>query len=85
VRITTAERVLGSRATVFLDPHALDGPDITHSVPEERFFRLGQAADGRVLMVAYAVRQDEDNAEKIRIISARHASRRERTAYEGDD
>ena len=38
--------------TVFLDPEALDGPDLAHSADEARFFRLGRAADGRVLMVA---------------------------------
>lgn len=37
--------------TVFLDPEALDGPDLQHSSAEPRFRRLGRAADGRVLMV----------------------------------
>ena len=66
--------------TVFLDGHALDGPDWQHSKDEMRFLRLGRAADGRVLMVAYTLRRSGD-AETIRIISARRASRRERAAY----
>ena len=41
--------------TVFVDPNALDGPDLVHSAVETRYLRLGRAADGRVLMVAYTV------------------------------
>ena len=71
-------------ATVFLDPDALDGPDELHSTAEQRFRRLGRSAEGRVLMVAYTLRRSGD-AETIRIISARRASRRERTAYSAKD
>jgi uncharacterized DUF497 family protein len=67
-------------ATVFGDPDALDGPDLSHSDKESRFLRLGRAMTGRVLIVAYTVRR-RDDGESIRIISARRASRKERTAY----
>jgi uncharacterized DUF497 family protein len=70
--------------TVFLDAKALDGPDLQHSKAERRFLRLGRTADGRLLMVAYTLRRSGD-AETIRIISARWASRRERAAYERKD
>ena len=70
--------------TVFLDGNALDGPDLQHSSTEGRFRRLGQAADGRVLMVAYTLRRSGD-AETTRLISARRASRRERAAYHAKD
>ncbi len=66
--------------TVFGDPDALDGPDLRHSEKESRFLRLGRAATGRVLMVAYTVRRRGDG-ESIRIISARRASRKEQAAY----
>jgi uncharacterized DUF497 family protein len=66
--------------TVFADPDALDGPDLTHSVHEPRFLRVGRSSAGGVLMVAYTVRRSGDG-EAIRIISARRASRRERRAY----
>ena len=66
--------------TVFGDPHALDGPDPRHSEREPRFLRLGRAATGRVLIVAYTVRRRGDG-ESIRIISARRASRKEKAAY----
>jgi uncharacterized DUF497 family protein len=67
-------------ATVFGDPNGLDGPDLRHSGIESRLLRLGRAATGRVLVVAYTVRRRGD-AESIRIISARRASRKERAAY----
>ena len=67
-------------ATVFGDPDALDGPDLSHSEKESRFLRLGRAVTGRVLIVAYTVRR-RDDGERIRIISARRASRKERAAY----
>ena len=66
--------------TVFADPEALDGPDLTHSAHEPRFLRLGRSSASRVLMLAYTVRRSGDG-EAIRIISARRASRKERTAY----
>jgi uncharacterized DUF497 family protein len=67
-------------ATVFADPEALDGPDVQHSGQEVRSLRLGRSVLGRVLMVAYTLRRS-GNVEKIRIISARRASRKERAAY----
>jgi uncharacterized protein len=66
--------------TVFLDTNALDGPDLQHSGGEARFRRLGSSAEGRVLMVVYTLRRS-GHAETVRLISARRASRRERTAY----
>jgi len=69
---------------VFADADALDGPDLTHSASEARYLRLGRAADGRVLVVAYTIRRHDD-AETIRLISARRASRRERAAYAEED
>jgi hypothetical protein len=68
--------------TVFADPGALDGPDLTHSTEELRFLRLGCSSARRVLMVAYTIRRSADG-EAIRIISARRASRKERAAYAG--
>ena len=67
-------------ATVFADPDALDGPDLKHSEEEERSLRLGRSLTGRVLIVAYTMRGLGDD-EKVRIISARRASRKERAAY----
>ena len=61
---------------MFEDPRALDGEDLLHSVSEVRRPRLGRSLAGRVLVVAYTVR---DSA--VRLISARLASRKERKRY----
>ena len=65
--------------SVFLDPNALDGSDESHSQQELRAWRLGRSAEGRVLLIVYTKRRRGDE-EAIRLISARRASRRERSA-----
>jgi uncharacterized DUF497 family protein len=67
-----------------LDPNALDGPDLDHSVSEVRYRRLGRSHDGRILIAVYT-KMRTGNVETIRLISARRASRRERSAYSGKD
>jgi uncharacterized DUF497 family protein len=62
--------------TVFSDPLALTIPD--DYPDEERFVTLGMDALGRLLVVVYTWR-----GERIRVISARQATRPERTQYEG--
>lgn len=64
-------------ATVFSDPFGLIVPDPRHSSGEERFALLGLSQDCRLLAVMYAERDPA-----IRIISARRATRHERTIYE---
>ena len=64
-------------ATVFGDPFATTFPDLDHSAFEERFLTVGASASGRLLVVAHT-----DSAEKIRIISSRQVTRREREFYE---
>ena len=67
-------------ATVFDDVLSTAFPDADHSAEERRFLIIGRSARGRLLVVAYA----EPTADTIRIISARAATRRERTFYEED-
>ena len=64
-------------STVFGDPLSVTKPDARHSHGEERFAILGLSARGRLLAVYHAER-----GERIRIISAREATRRERADYE---
>jgi hypothetical protein len=52
-------------------------PDIEHSVNEERYINIGISAAGRILIVIHMERQ-----EKIRIVSCRKATARERRFYE---
>ena len=68
-------------ATVFGDANGLDWDDVAHSDRERRFKRLGFSMDKRLLLVVYTMRRMGHDKEKIRIISARQASRRERQAY----
>ena len=70
-------------ATIFADPNGLDWEDLEHAEMEPRWKRLALSAEGRVLLVAYAVRRSRNGVETIRIISARQASRKERKAYAG--
>jgi uncharacterized DUF497 family protein len=66
--------------SVFVDPDALEVSDKKHSDAEARNLRIGMSDEGRVLTVVYTLRRSGDG-ETIRIISARRASRKERTAY----
>lgn len=51
-------------------------PDATHSSTEPRYYLLGQTLAGRPLFVVFTRRGD-----RIRVISARNMSRRERSVY----
>ena len=63
--------------TVFGDPLALTIHDPLHSEEEDRFITLGESHRQRLLVVVFT-----DRDEKIRVISARVATRRERKNYE---
>ena len=65
-------------STVFLDPLAATWPDPDHSAHERRFITLGLSTDSRLLFVAH----QEISEDRLRIISARRATRRERHAHE---
>ena len=64
-------------STVFADPLSIAIPDPAHSQVEDRFIILGQSHRQRLLVVVHTERGD-----KIRLISARRASRNERKQYE---
>jgi uncharacterized protein len=69
-------------ATVFLDAIALTVYDEVTSQNEERWFTLGYDSIGRLLAVAHTHHSIEPNRARIRIISARKATKRERRFYE---
>ena len=64
-------------STVFEDDLSLTGRDPDHSLGEHRFITFGLSAANRVLAVSHTERSG-----KIRIISARPATRAERRIYE---
>ena len=65
-------------ATAFADPLARLVDDPRHSEGEYRLTLLGQSIRRRLLVVMFT----ERSADRIRIISARRATRRERHDYE---
>ena len=65
-------------STVFGDPLEITVSDPDHSLAEHRFLSVGLSASGRTLVVSYVERAKD----RIRIISARTASHRERRDYE---
>jgi hypothetical protein len=67
--------------TVFEDEAALSVPDEAHSQHEARWLTIGRSAGGAILIVAHTA----PNGDPGRVISARHASRRERQEYDGDE
>jgi len=65
------------RKTIFNDPFLLTFPDIDTSDTEERYVNIGLSIRDRVLVLIHTKRQG-----RIRIISCRKASARERRHYE---
>ena len=63
-------------ATVFDDPAFITVIDEEHSADEDRYITIGRSQRGRLLLVAHT-----DHEGRIRIISARKATRRERKFY----
>ena len=66
---------------VFFNEPLLTVPDLKHSVSEPRIHALGRTDEGRLLHVTFTLRVNET---KLRIISARDMSRKERSYYEED-
>ena len=63
--------------TVLSDPLGVTYPDPDHSEYEQRFITLGMSAASRVLVVVHL-----EDADRIRMISARKANQSEREDYE---
>ena len=64
-------------ATLFLDPLATTYSDPDHSHDEDREVTIGYSTKQRLLFVSHCQRR-----ERIRIISAREVTRRERKQHE---
>ena len=71
-------------ATVLLDALALTVFDAAHSQGEERWFTLGMSSAGKLLAVSHTYKNIGPIDVKVRIISAREATRRERQQYENE-
>ncbi len=64
-------------STIFRDTMSVTITDPLHSQDEERFVLLGYSCKNRLLVVIHTERED-----RIRIISARPATKKERLRYE---
>lgn len=65
--------------TIWADPHGQEAFDPDHSGDEDRHVRMGVSSLHRTLLVVFCER---DGGGRIRIISARKATAREREHYE---
>ncbi len=71
-------------ATVFADALALTVFDDEHSEFEERWFTLGMTSEGKLLAVSHTYTATGPASARVRIISAREATRNERRQYEDE-
>ena len=62
---------------VFDDDHSSSVPDPDHSIDEQRNLIFGGSKQGKHLVVSYT-----ESGDRIRLISARQMTARERKAYE---
>lgn len=69
-------------ARVFLDRQAISVFDEEHSEQEERWITVGMAASGRILVVVHTFEELDQSRPRLRLISARAATRHERRQYE---
>lgn len=69
---------------IVLDPLAVTIFDAAHSEHEERWFTLGLSSEGKLLAVAHTYQSTDTELLRVRIISARQATRREREQYENE-
>jgi uncharacterized DUF497 family protein len=69
-------------STLFNDPRLLTAADLEHSENEEHWFSLGWATKGAMLSIAYLWSEFDAATTKIRLISAREATRTEIRHYE---
>jgi uncharacterized protein len=67
-------------STSFRDPLSQTIEDPLHSENEERFVLVGRSIQGRLLVIVHM-----DRGERVRIISARLATKKERLRYDENE
>lgn len=68
--------------TIFRDPNLLSIPDEEHSEDEERWITMGVDDVGVLLVLVHKFRAVTPDVSRIRVISARKATRQESKYYE---
>ena len=69
-------------ATVFLDPNALSLFDEQHSDDEERWTTLGLDHTGALLVICHTYHEETEISPRVRLISARRATKNETKQYQ---
>lgn len=69
-------------ATVFLDPEAMSAFDEEHSQEEDRWITLGLDRTGILLVICHTYHEETEVSARIRLISARKATKNEAKQYE---
>ena len=67
----------GECEQIFFNIPLVVKPDLIHSRREERYFALGKTNMNRTLLVIFTIRKT-----RMRVITARDASKKERISYE---
>jgi len=76
-------RISFERATtVFRDPNLLSIPDEEHSESEERWITIGLDETGSLLVLSHKFESVSQGVSRIRIITARKATKKETEQYE---
>lgn len=68
--------------TIFRDPHLFSIPDEEHSESDERWITIGLDENGILLVLVYSFNKIVADSARIRIISARKATKKEAKNYE---
>ena len=71
-------------AAIFLDPLAISIYDEEHSSDEDRWITIGKDRTNNVLVVIHTFHEENIDNCKVRVISARKATKKEIKQYEGD-
>jgi uncharacterized protein len=66
---------------VFFNKPLLLLPDEAHSATEQRFSAIGKTDEGRLLFITWTSRASSSMLPRVRVISARPMSRKERKLY----
>ena len=67
---------------MFLDPNALSLFDKQHSEEEERWTTLGLDQTGALLVISHTYHEEAENSARVRLISARKATKNETKQYQ---
>ena len=68
--------------TIFRDPNLLSIPDEEHSESEERWITIGMDESGILLVLVHTFTRTTTESARLRVISARKATKTEAKQYE---